>query len=371
MKTLYLHIGRPKTGSTAIQEFLNINKEPLHKMGYFIPNTGLYYGSHGPFAWLLYKELADSYDNIYWTYCREWAVESEMPDSLWYDLQREIELDNSENIILTTEELGILDASTKEAQGLLRKHLSGFDVKVIIYIRRQDAFLESVYNQAVKGKELRFEGTFHDYLRYVGPPLSDDLDHALICDRWADSFGFRNIDVHPFEKQQFNSNLYSDFLSAIRIEMTDCFVVPNKEANVSLSREGLEILRYVNKQRLSQEKRQKVLSILSNMDNNRNIRMFSLISPSERQNILDKYKRGNEYIARKYLRRESGRLFVSPEPKSDTSWYPLDKKEIEYIYQDLIKEVKCILKADGGTLKGELCAIFTRAGDADVLQKFR
>ena len=39
MKTLYLHIGMPKTGTTSIQTFCELNRELLKEMGYWYPES--------------------------------------------------------------------------------------------------------------------------------------------------------------------------------------------------------------------------------------------------------------------------------------------------------------------------------------------
>lgn len=45
MATLYLHIGTPKTGTTAIQNFLPLNKSLLNEQGFCYPDFGYrYYG---------------------------------------------------------------------------------------------------------------------------------------------------------------------------------------------------------------------------------------------------------------------------------------------------------------------------------------
>jgi hypothetical protein len=47
MTTLYLHIGMPKTGTTAIQNFLTDNAEALKKYGICYPDLGFRYPSIG------------------------------------------------------------------------------------------------------------------------------------------------------------------------------------------------------------------------------------------------------------------------------------------------------------------------------------
>ena len=62
MKTLYLHIGTHKTGSTAIQHFFKVNKEVLKTMGYTYPLFPRFQYSHklternGLFLSTIYKE---------------------------------------------------------------------------------------------------------------------------------------------------------------------------------------------------------------------------------------------------------------------------------------------------------------------------
>ena len=53
MKTLYLHVGTPKTATSSIQKFLQINREILEEYGYFFPkllqkypNVGLNRNAH-------------------------------------------------------------------------------------------------------------------------------------------------------------------------------------------------------------------------------------------------------------------------------------------------------------------------------------
>lgn len=45
-RTVYLHIGMSKAGSSAIQKALLDNQDVLHQHGFVYPNAGLYAGAH-------------------------------------------------------------------------------------------------------------------------------------------------------------------------------------------------------------------------------------------------------------------------------------------------------------------------------------
>ena len=46
MKTLYVHIGTPKTGTSAIQELCTVNRNVLESKGYCYPDFKNYYAGY-------------------------------------------------------------------------------------------------------------------------------------------------------------------------------------------------------------------------------------------------------------------------------------------------------------------------------------
>ncbi len=51
--TLYIHIGLPKTGTSAIQEFLTLNRKELLNHGILYPEECIIKNAHYPLAWVL------------------------------------------------------------------------------------------------------------------------------------------------------------------------------------------------------------------------------------------------------------------------------------------------------------------------------
>lgn len=58
--TLFLHIGRPKTGSTALQHFLMKNRQRLLDNGILYPLTGSYQLSSHLFAYAYSESMRKS-----------------------------------------------------------------------------------------------------------------------------------------------------------------------------------------------------------------------------------------------------------------------------------------------------------------------
>ena len=56
MKTLYLHIGTPKTGTTSLQHFCHDNQQKLAEKGYFYPEFDFEYANKGKYRNGLFLE---------------------------------------------------------------------------------------------------------------------------------------------------------------------------------------------------------------------------------------------------------------------------------------------------------------------------
>lgn len=334
---LHLHIGRPKTGSTAIQKFLAANVPALTRRGFAIAQNGIYWDSHGPLAWSLYEEAARRFGDHYWAQCRQWADPSTMRENLWEDLRAEIQWSPHPNLIVSTEELGVLSAAGPDVQGLLRDKLHGISVHVIVYIRRQDEFLGSVYNQAVKGEELRFSGSFDDYVASVGDWLAPDLDHYSFCRSWARTFGEQNLSVRVYEREQLPDGVQADFLETLGLGLGPCpeFVRLSARENPGLSPLSLELLRRVNRLSLEPEVRGRIVERLLLLDRGRSAASAGGVLPAGmRRRLIDDYREGNAALARELMHRPEGVLFRAPEDLGD-SRHPVSPDDLRRLMREL------------------------------------
>lgn len=157
MSTVYLSIGFPKTGSTAVQTFLRENEGLLEKEGYCFPDFTKVLGDGNRYRDRNAHFLAYNAGSLK---LRDEAVIRQR------GLQELGRLAQSfPNIILSDELLCKSSVRRKNFWTDLLEDFqkAGCELKVIVYLRRQDLFIESWWNERVKSKH--FEAmTFTEFL---------------------------------------------------------------------------------------------------------------------------------------------------------------------------------------------------------------
>lgn len=213
-KTVYIHIGSRKTGTTSIQQFLTINAEPLSQEGVFYPLIGG--AKNGAVL------LRDQYNE------RDFKK-----------LLSEFSAHKNPTMLLSEEKLFCKNQNNILNRPNLFKHLSQYDMKIIIYLRRSVEYLSGSWKEDVKFKA---HGALERYLDVH--PYTEQLQ--LIHDL-AERIGKENIIVRPFEKEAWvNENLIDDFLSLFNLKNSNKFNYLEGNKNIGFSRERSEMFRYIN-----------------------------------------------------------------------------------------------------------------------------
>ncbi len=324
MKKIYLHIGEHKTGSTAIQSTLqNLQNRGILKQYDFS---------------FIYKDLYESL-NASWNH----PAESSTLDRVIKRLQNFIDTTQEDNLIISCE--GFSSATVVKNNNIAALHtfLQGFDVKVLIYLRRQDKALESYFTQNSK----QFNTT----------TLSSKnvASKKALLDANASFFGKENILVRVYERKNlYNNDAVDDFLQWTGLQAT-ISKRKNTFSNPSLSPTNMRIrLSCVRQNTMDEKEKEKRLAEIQNQilqvqntlpweleaELNRiksgiNLSRYfcktvntllalektpkknthAYFSDEERKTILDAYREENAAIAREYLGREDGVLFDESMPK--------------------------------------------------------
>ncbi len=247
MKSLYLHIGTPKTGTTSIQHFCHDNMEVLEKKGYCYPMFPYSYPNirvgeptrNGLFLEAVFRNEEG---------IRDRGVEAQYLEDGWQRIQTLFQ--DYDHVIISDE--GIWRAAAGRRKHIWRElreqaEKGGFTVKIIAYVRRQDELLESWWNQTVKhgvsqSNKLSWEEYLEVYPKYI------NLDyHALLKDA-ADELGVENIIVHRFNRDFFiQGDLLADFLDILGLELTDEYLVSDTSVkNLKMQENFCEIKRIIN-----------------------------------------------------------------------------------------------------------------------------
>jgi hypothetical protein len=299
-KNIYLHIGIGKTGTTAIQNFLYLNRSKFKKLGFVYPMVGIenkahhYLGNGWGIGWMTEKQLSKV--NI---------------PKLWAKIRKNF-LKGKKNFIISAETLSRVFQTKPEAMKQVKdEYLKDCSIKIIVYLRRQDLHAQSWQNQRIK------VGWTSEKLN-PETPLPGVYQYHRYLLSIANIFGKENIIVRPFEKCQFRGGtIFSDFLQCIGLDINEySFEFPQTNPNPRLNRDTMEILRISNSiERPWEQKYQFNLvmqELLKDDDNERIFHEQGLLTYEESNAILSRFEESNQKTAIEFLRRDNGILFKEP-----------------------------------------------------------
>lgn len=318
-RKLVLHIGTHKTGTTAIQGAMAANVPALKAQGYAYPLfparfEGVPNDRNGYFIGRLVKDVV-----------KPGSIEEDRL-ALAQTCSAELEkyLDAPEDVILSDERLWYSATGYGQYWTVLRSLMEdiGFrEFEIILYLRRQDRFAEALWNQFVKG-DTRMTESLQEYLN--GKVMRRVCDYAKGLDALADTFGKENLSVHVFDRARMKGgNVVPDFVNAIGVDIAPFKEPENKEANVRLSNDVMEIKRLLNASEtyasMPNFMRQTMLDIsTAHPESNKT----NILPAAKRQEFLARYEEGNAYVAREYLGIESGELFEPAKADAYPDWTP-------------------------------------------------
>lgn len=181
MAKIIIHIGMHKTGTTAIQYSLGLNRDYLMSCGVAYPSFEGKFYHHGlvalwvwPPAEYRFPQTADKY----WR-----ALKSNYQDS--------------SIVLISTEELSRF-YPTKVDYDQLKSFISDFEeIKIVFSVRSQLDFIQSVYLEVRRGTKLEFSSFLEESLE-SGYATGLCLDYAELYNRVADVFGRKNVQVLNF-----------------------------------------------------------------------------------------------------------------------------------------------------------------------------
>ncbi|MBO5486165.1 MAG: hypothetical protein J5988_04440 [Eubacterium sp.] len=338
MKVLYLHIGTAKTGTTAIQEFCRNNDKLLEEQGFCYPQA----------VHVLYTTESR---NAHFLVCKK---EPDKRNEIFKEGMNKVRelFETYDNIILSDET--IWWASSYLIPDLFEKikaeaERGDFAVKVVVYLRRQDSFADSHWNQQVKKDGIT--RTCEEHLKYMMNERPLMLDYYQKLEEIAACFGRENILVRRFEQGKFEGgSIYTDFAKTIGMAWREDFQLPEKTVNERLKRNTHEIKRVLNgiPGLEIDEKRffEKVL-----IDCSKDIvekEKYSMFSPEEIRNILDRYHDGNEKIAQQYLK--DGKELFDDTVEELPKW----EKDNQEMYDDILHFVTRSMAEMHREMRGEM-----------------
>lgn len=351
MKTLYLHIGTPKTGTSSIQEFMCQNREVLKKHGYCYPellrrDPGTSMNRNGHFlVHVVYSEDGT----------RDKALEEEIKQE---GLEQVAEcFKQVDNVVLSDE--GIWRRLPGHAYAKVLPDLKeeadrrGYQVKIIVYLRRQDEYLISNWNQMVKHR-MRSTLTADERIWHVVNKEPGVVKYATQLDSMAKIFGKENLIVRRFDSGDWvNGDIIEDFMNCIGLSVTEEYQPLEKNANTGLQGNTTEMKRIINKDTtFTGEEVSYLGSILRSLSYEAGKRYpSSALSQEEIRKLLEIFKEENDRAAEEYM--QDGKPMFSDEIKDLPKW----QADNPYMQEDMIRFFSAVaidLRRENRELRDEI-----------------
>jgi len=282
-----IHIGMQKTGSTFLQKGLFEARDQLlqNNVLYHHPTAGLpdAEATVNAHHWLAHAIMG----------CRKRytpSAEFHLLDQHLRGLEKEAAAHPKAVSVLSSEEFSIFGRSSV---GRLRQLFPARDTRILVYVRRQDLWLDSYYAQMVKvGREITPEELYkREKWR---------LDYLTWLDMWAGSFGAENLIVRAYDDFGPDNSIWDDFLRVIGRPDAACVRPKITEANQSLS---YELTLFSKAQHIYGEQRG-LRNVLESL-NGRFLKRAGLkyITEALARSIIEASSEGNDCVAQKYLGR--------------------------------------------------------------------
>ncbi|MCL2774803.1 MAG: hypothetical protein FWD71_15870 [Oscillospiraceae bacterium] len=380
--TLILHIGTCKTGTSALQmclaknqKFLIENKtcySEFHESNNFHLNLTLalireYFEKNNiqngspvdipigsiPITSALYSQTpADITDRMkhsfYENNCDTMVISDEclFESTIWWIFPRS----------LNTEHL--LNGRRNYIMRYFKDAFKEFDIKIVCYLRRQDDYIESLYNQWTKGMDAElynviFNNPSSDGSKYkIGKDNAPNIhmakfvngmlnvDYYAILSGWAELYGKENIIVRTYEKSRLPKGIEYDFFTNILGGDDDSLANMKlyEEVNASFKKDIIEYKMAARLFDLPSEiydlNDSPALAYLSR-NNKKNI-----LKAKQAEEILENYKESNERIATEYLHRTDGVLFYDKKREEKDDYQGLSVQAAIDISRELILRLK-------------------------------
>ena len=326
--TIYLHNGDAKTGTSFIQNFLDVNRARLfseHQCLY--PNFNADNINEGRC-----HNHAPYYNTIKHNQ-KKFINDLEKLESF---IQRH-EIDK----VILSNEAWFLQKEDIEVFTKILESFEYFELKTISYLRRVDLWFESAWKQWGL-KQYKSCEEFSEL------PLIQDRYKGILnyLEQWAEAIGQENVIVRPYEKQQLPKGLVQDFMTVLGINY-DSYVW-NKTENTNLSsntgfhRDVLEMLHYC--QDLFTDIHDNHLfdlfsNLLTEEFQKEPFKEYALISPQRRLDIINNNLPYEKQIAEKFMGRENGTIFYDPLPDPNEPWQLYEGLDLKKVIPIIIKMI--------------------------------
>lgn len=235
-RTLFLHIGIHKTGTSAIQNVCRANHHELLKAGILFPRAGIVVKPR-------FHPTATSGHSGLLRFLN--APSAPNQTKAGEALLRQIESGSWNRLVLSSEAL-----SAPHKRGPVESvhwfRQQGFEVRLIAYLRRQDGWLDSFYRERLKWDvpQHRDALSIDEFWRAHGDAW---LNYKKRIGEWVSVVGREHAEIRSYEDVENARGIVGDFLEIIGADPTRLDLAAGVDLqNPSLPPAAVDLLRAAN-----------------------------------------------------------------------------------------------------------------------------
>ncbi len=299
-----LHIGTHKTRTSSLQTFLQLNTSSLLKKGIFYAAPEGHRNAN-----FLLKDLSRAEGRKAQTFFRESTTKARR--------------NGADLVLLSAEAFYAMTAFRQLFDGVIAEDYRAAEVRsighvraaipqaahvtIICYFRRQDRFLESIYNQIVKVDA--YSGTISEFQSLIEPAL----DYAGHLELWRSIFPNARFIVR--NQEELADRIVDDFLDSF-LDREDRSALTWRDVHVNkrLGRDVLEYKRLLNRIPCGRAEQhmnaQAVMEISEQLGDNRLYQQY--LDAAARANVLARAAIGNEALVQNHGMQPFSALGAAP-----------------------------------------------------------
>jgi hypothetical protein len=298
-----LHIGQSKTGTTSLQSFLASCRESLAKSGILYPDV---YRGGIPLKVQNHNSFAEAL-------CGFRRFPGFSAEEYWAQFQEQIEKTGCHTLLLSGESfLGAPQIwRIPEGEDVLENHLKKIkklkefigreDCHLVLYLRRQDEWIDSNIPQLIRYEGLLKHPVYQDDVQTVDV-LAPYLDYADMLGLWEQTLDNCKITVIPYERDHLRSgDIVSDFMERIGVtHNTSSFKSQETNEHASLSLEFVLLKKILNRLPKNKSEERTIIDILNELDKKMGSRKKYKIDMALRVELMNRVAVQNRSLAQKY-----------------------------------------------------------------------
>ena len=304
----WLHIGFHKTGTTFLQNYLREQAGWLISQGCLYPEAG-----ERPPRFPTHDKATRGHGAL--------ATALRQPDGpharkLLKALNEEIDHSKATNVLLSSE-LFSAPKFQDAIEGAIRALGNERDTKVIVYLRRQDLWIESLYKEILGWSAIRETRDIVTFIREEGAAW---MDYERRLEPWIACLGHENVVVRSYDDLSASPGIVSDFLTQIGISAQQPKASAEmKGTNPSIDASLVDFLRAVNTlEGLDRSAKSRITRILMDPGNFPSPTRASLLDDDKWRSIRESYADMNRRLADGLMTGPSANFLFPDDPPERT-----------------------------------------------------